>query len=1013
MPSVHEILTEQFRQWEVRGRGWRVFDGPVRPEPPFRPFDGHYLPDTPAVDDGKRPTFLSSLVRKASQRLANTPEAPPVIQTDDEPEPEPLFREPLVELQTALPIRLNTRPEEFGQFLSSVALCREPIAFELLGTPPHVSAQFAVHPGDAKLVHRQLAAHFPDVVFTPRDSTLEALWQAEDDTKTGVIEFGLANEFMIPLGTPDVDPFVGIIAALGELQVGELALYQVIFEAVRNPWAESVVRAVTHSDGKPFFVNAPELVKEAENKVSHRLYAAIVRIAARSTDMDRVWSIVREAASALGVFAKPGGNELIPLHNDEYPYDEHVEDMLRRQSRRTGMLLNSDELTGFVHLPSADVRTPALLRQTVKTKAAPRVVMAGDGLLLGHNTHAGQTVEVRLSPEQRVRHTHIIGASGTGKSTLLYNSICQNIQNGEGVAVLDPHGDLIDKILGVIPQERTEDVVLVDPSDEEYAVGFNILSAHSDLEKNLLASDLVSVFQRLSTSWGDQMGIVLQNAILAFLENSRGGTLADLRRLLIEPGYRAEILKSVHDPNVLYYWQKVFPQLSGAKSIGPVLTRLEMLLAKKPIAHMVSQSENRLDFANIMDTGKIFLAKLPEGLLGRENSHLLGALLLAKFQQLVMSRQAQQAASRKPFWIYADEAANFMTPSMTEILSGARKYRIGLTLAHHELHQLRADPNIESAVMSHPFTRVVFRVGDEDARKLAEGFSLFEATDLRNLETGQAIVRVERSDYDFNLTVPLPTEPSAEEAAQRRQAVIESSRKKYATPRADVEAILRKGLEIEAPKAAAKVPEPKAAPPVPPPVPTPSPPRATAASRPAATADLGRGGEQHQAIQLRLKQAAEGLGFRATIEKPILDGQGSVDLLLERAETVIACEISVTNTIDYEVGNVRKCVKAGFSHIVVVCVDKERLRKIATALTGSLGLDASKRVIFLQPDDFIAHLKAPAPSTPTPATPAQPEISHGYRIKRTHAKLSPGELKAREDAALKTITEAMRRKRKK
>src|SRR5438445_11660198 len=207
------------------------------------------------------------------------------------------------------------------------------------------------------------------------------------------------------------------------------------------------------------------------------------------------------------------------------------------------MLLNVEELLGFVHLPSAEV--PHLSRALTRTKAAP-VISAG--LLLGENVHRGKTMEVRLSADQRVRHTHIIGASGTGKSTLLFNMIRQDIENGEGVALLDPHGDLVDKVLGIIPPNRIGDVVLVDPSDEQHSVGFNILSAHSDLEKNLLASDLVSVFQRLSTSWGDQMGSVLNNAILAFLESTRKGTLADLRRFLIEPAFRAEFLKSVSDP---------------------------------------------------------------------------------------------------------------------------------------------------------------------------------------------------------------------------------------------------------------------------------------------------------------------------------------------------------------------------------------------------------------------------------------------------------------------------------
>ena len=212
--------------------------------------------------------------------------------------------------------------------------------------------------------------------------------------------------------------------------------------------------------------------------------------------------------------------------------------------------------------------------------------------------------------------------------------------------MLDPHGDLIDRILGIIPESRIDDVVLVDPSDAEYSIGFNILSAHSDLEKNLLASDLVAVFQRLSTSWGDQMNSVLQNAILAFLESDRRGTIADLRRFLIEPAFRNEFLKSVKDSEVVYYWQKSFPHLSGNKSIGSILTRLDTFLAQKPIRHMVSQPENRLDFAHIMDSGKIFLAKLPEGLLGRENSHLLGHV--AGVQVPADCHEPAGAADRRP-----------------------------------------------------------------------------------------------------------------------------------------------------------------------------------------------------------------------------------------------------------------------------------------------------------------------------------------------------------------------------
>lgn len=1051
MPGIHEQLSEQFYRWENRGRGWKVYDEPVYPEPPFVPFNGHYLPAAPVVDDGRKPTLFSSLVEKLSRKLST--ETPPVTtepDNEDEPEPTPLARDALVEFQTSLPADLNVSKDSFEHFLQNLSLCREPIAFELVGIGGRVSVQFAASEEDAPTVRRQLQAHFSDASFQQRESALERVWNECAGEDALVVEFGLAREFMFSLQSGKIDPFVGIVGALAELKQDEVAVFQVLFQAAQEDWPENIVASVSHADGKPYFVNRPELAHAAEAKASRPLYAAVIRIAVKTDDFTTSLNIARELAGSLRVFANPRGNELIPLSNDDYPYYDHIEDVLRRQSRRTGMLLTSDELIGFVHLPSSALRSAALDRDQGKTKAAPEIVRNAHGLLLGENAHLGDTIPVRLTAEQRVYHTHIIGATGTGKSTLLFNFIKQDIESGAGVAVLDPHGDLIERVLGAIPPERIDDVVLVDPSDEEYSIGFNILSAHSEHEKTLLASDLVSVFQRLSTSWGDQMQSVLQQAVLAFLNSDRKGTLADLRRFLIEPQFRAEFLKSVSDPNVLYYWHKGFSHLSGNKSIGPILTRLEMFLAQKPIAYMVSQPTNRLDFGHIMDTGKIFLAKLPEGLLGRENSYLLGTLLISKFHQLAMARQAKNIAVRRDYWIYADEFANFITPSMAEILSGARKYRIGLTLAHHELHQLQRSPEVASAVMTHPFTRIVFRVSDDDAKKLADGFSFFEANDLKNLETGRAIVRVQRSSFDFNLSVILPDQVDEAQAATRRQEVITGSRKKYGTPRSEVEAMLRQAWDVEQ-----SIPKPKKenapsaqnAPPVvlPPPISQPiEGPKAKRPELPQPTVsektgdaavkikqpsiaeplipkeqtiaiptvkrepprDLGRGGSQHQAIQQRIKQAAEELGFRAVIEKSVLDGQGSVDLWLERASQTIACEISITNTIDYEVGNIIKCIRAGVPKVVMICLNEERLRKIAAAISGSLGSETAACVEFFQPDQFIAYLK----NLPMEQPKESAEVRRGYKIKRVLSEHAIEQYKEKEAIAIRAIADSMRKR---
>jgi len=1036
MPSIHEQFSTQFSAWERRCRGWQIFPAPVKPEPPFSPFLGYAV--APVIDDGRRPTALSSFVARLSRRLAKTPEpAPASFEEESEPEPTPLVRGPLIELRTTLPSGLNIAREAFEAFLSNLKACVEPVSFELIALEEKVSAQFVAHPQDAPLLKRQVSAYFPEASFIPNVGSLNAF--SETDTYQGIVEFGLSREIFYPLASGKIDPFIGIVGALGELRPSERAVFQVLFQPCEKHWASSLMRALTDAEGGARFVNAPQYVMLAKEKTSRPLYAAVVRIAAQSESFEDTWEILRNLAGAMRVFAHPTGNELIPLNNEGYPGDAHLEDLLRRQTRRSGMLLNLDELIGFVHFPSSAVRTRGFQRQTLATKAAPRTLTGSEGLILGENTHLGETRVVRLSPEQRTKHIYTIGVSGTGKSTLLFNLIRQDIEAGEGFALLDPHGDLVDRVLGCIPEHRVKDVILVDPSDETASIGFNVLVAHSDLEKTLLASDLVAVFRRLSTSWGDQMEGVIRNAILAFLESSRGGTLSDLQRFLLDPRFREAFLETVHDQEIQFYWRKGFTQLGGNKSVGSAVTRLNEFLSTKPLRYMVAQRHNRLDFGSIMDSKKILLAKLSQGAMGTENLHLLGSLLMAKFQQTAMARQNQEESRRQPFWIYADEFQNFITPSMAEILSGARKYRVGLILAHQELRHLEKDREVASAVLSNPYTRVVFRVGDADARTLEQGFSSFKARDLQNLGTGEAIVRVERSESDFNLSVPLPVDPDPSEAARRRNQVIEASRRAYAPPRAQIEAELRKQFEGEAsrdippaPKPATKKPdkerpatEASASPPAepmvaPPPSPVskvelksdpaePLPKDVPTVSEPKPPADLGRGGNQHQEIQKRLKEAAQQLGYLVTAEKPVLDRTGSVDLALEQPNRTIAVEITVTTTIDHEVGNVLKCLRADFQTVAVVSSSETKLKQMKEAVAGAIVPERSTRVGYFSPDQFIDHLQRLAREDGAAVSPSSMETNRrGYKVRRSAPKLTPEELKVKEAAALRMVAETMK-----
>lgn len=1035
MGWIDQALTDQFYRWELRGRGWQHYDAPVSVEPPFRPFFGHFVSQngSPPADDGRHETIGSRLFGGVSRFLSPEP-APRAAENDTDGEPGPFYeqRGEIAEAQITLPDIKGVSRDTMESWFLSLSSCREPVAFELVGSAREIVAQFASGTSDAPLLAQQIAAHFPGAEVVPQRDYLHQQWR-EAGSQMAVVELGLSDLCMVPLALPRSDIFVSMAAAMSNLAPDELAVFQVVFEPTRHAWAESILRAVTDNTGGPFFANRPDLVKQAREKIRSPLLAAVVRIAAFADDRKRAHGLCLNMASCLRSFSQVGGNELIPISNDEYPAEAHEEDILRRQSRRTGMLLNAEELTGFVHLPTSAVVSEKLRRDTGRTRPAPAHLSEQADLLLGVNQHAGQEVPVWLRVDHRVRHTHIIGGSGYGKTTFLFNCIRQDIENGFGCGLLDPHGDLAEKILDFVPRDRLGDVVVVDPTDEDFSVGFNILAAHSDFEKDLIASDLVAVFRRQSSSWGEQMESVLHHAILAFLESSRGGTIADLKNFLLDAGTRNEFLKTVQDPDVVFYWKKGFPQLGGTRSIGPVVTRLEKLLSRKPVRRMVSQRVNKLDFADILDSGKIFIAKLPQGQIGAENAYLIGTLLVSKFQQMAMARQRIREEDRNPFFLYVDEAANFLTPSMAEILSGARKYRLGLTLSHQSLSQLKAEPLVAGALDSSACTRIVFRVGDQDARGLAEGFSHFEARELQNLRIGEAICRVERSDLDFNLiTLPAMEHFEGVEYANRDEA-IGRSRAAYGTPIADLVPSEQEAVTDEPPPTSEEVteaaePEPQSPPgevaaaseesPSPPPEPpADTPPPAPRTYRPTEVRtdleELGRGGEMHRAAQHELRALAESLGFRATIERQLPGSMETVDLHLQRDDFQIGCEISVTNTLEYEVRNVLKLLRVGIPSIAMIAFNAEKLSRLESAIRNSLSPEENSRVSCFLKDDFIQHLQTlvlASPPVVEKETTAESKQVKGWKVKRTVVELSAAEQKEREAEIAAAIAENIRRK---
>lgn len=964
--SMVEKRTEVFYRWEIEGRGWRLHDHQVPIEPWFRPFVGHV--ELPPIDDGHKPTVLSRVVARLGGRSTETTRALPPPEVENVELPVFSWPEPVQEWDLLVPSSEKIEQSAVHGWLRSALASLGPISFELIGSGGKVRQRLAAGERDAARLREATRTFFPSFSLRAPGSTLRTEWDASGGDVIGAMEFGLAREFMLPLGELPTSPLVPLLAALGRMEGDDLAVLQILAVPTSAPWAAHALRAVTTPSGEPFFADAPEVTKLAREKCREPQYAVLVRIAACTNERTSVEDLFLSVGGAVGGRGETVRNELTPLLADDLGV--LIDDILDRTTRRSGMILSLSDLGTLVDLPDARVRSDRLVRPSGRTRSAPPQ-QAGSGVVLGANEHEGVMREVRLTTAERLRHCYLIGASGTGKSTLLLSMAAQDAAAGNGFAVLDPHGDLIEEVLARIPEERTADVLLFDPADEEFPVGFNILSAHSELERTLLASDLVAVFRRLSTSFGDQMVTVLANAILAFLESHEGGTLLDLRRFLVEKPFRTQFLKTVRDREIVSYWQHEFPLLRGNPQ-APLLTRLNTFLRPKLIRHMVAQKDDRFDMRALMDGKKIVLAKLAQGAIGEENSHLLGSLLVAKIAQAAMSRQNQPEATRVPFFLYIDEFHHFVTPSVAAILSGARKYGLGLTLAHQDMRQLRSrSEDVASAVLANALTRVVFRVSDQDARTLADGFSFFEARDLQNLGVGEAIARIERSESDFNLHTRRVPEIREELAATRIEAIRSASRARFASPRQAVEERLDMAHDVTTTG----------------PLPgetelTRRGPRSRTEGGAGAeilAALPGRGGPRHKYLQAIVKKMGEERGFRVTIEKAVLDGHGHIDVVLERDDLAIACEISVSTRPNHEIDNLTKCLASGFDRAVLICSDQKTL-----AAARGVFRDASDSVALLLPTNLGGYLDG-FDGVPLGSTPASASSGwHGKRSSTAH-----------------------------
>jgi hypothetical protein len=1039
--SLAALVSTSFQAWEIRGRGWQLADYPCELEPPYRPF--FLLPQQLAAleykDDGKRHTLVSgtgAFIKSATKSLFQKSPEPIADFVEHAPFPYTPYTHHIVSFAIRVPSDYKHRADTVSQLLLALGQSSTPTAFEFIGHGGQVHIQVSVNHDDAHAVRSLIESYVSQISLVESGDLLANHFKSLP--RRMVVDFGLSEEYFLPLKSDQaIDPLHTLIPALANLQPGEMLCMQCLFQRVKNPWEQAIRDAVGESENDCIYADATHFVKYAKDKTTSPLFATCIRVAIASSEDGRLKPLARSVMPFVRGFDAPGSNLLIPLENDDYPDSQHEEALLDRTSFRTGMLLSANELQAIAHFPDASITSDALLRDSKRTrKFAPHSPLpASDKLtVLGRNRFLNEEGNVFVSIEERLAHMHVVGASGTGKSTLLTHLIQQDIDKGYGVAVLDPSGDLIDDIAKAIPEHRKDDVILFDPSDGDYPIGLNLFEAKSELEKNTLCDDIVSIFERLSSNWGDTMSTVLSNAVLAAIEHRNGGTLLELRRLLIDDAFRKQFITGIDDEEIRYFWQKQYP-LIGSRSVGPLLSRLDAFLRPKIIRNLFAIKHGPFNVSKAIEHQSIILAKLSHGLIGEQNSYLLGSLLISKIQQAAMARQAKAKEERQPYFLYIDECQNFVTPSVTSILSGTRKYALGLTVAHQHLAQLDTVPAFQKALLGNAHTRIVYRVSSDDAKSIAHDFEHFEANDFTNLARAEAIGRIGGAGTDFSLRT-LPPKKPRDDADEMYEQIIESSRARFATKLSDIPRSLpasEEKADTTATQAHAEstqeanlsnvdqLPtrdsEPLAsAPPSsvptsssshpPPPIPLYKEidkpiPRDTGRSMTfePIDEDFGKGGREHRYIQQLIKRLGEDRGYKSTIEYTVDDGR--VDVVLAKGKQQYAFEISVTNTATYELGNLEKCLRSNFNKVFFVCPDPKRRAKVEKLLAEK---QKDSGVVFVAPDAVVREIEL---LTETQAS--RETIVRGYRVKVNRQAISSTELAGKRAVIAEVIAKSMMR----
>jgi hypothetical protein len=729
----------------------------------------------------------------------------------------------------------KTELAHFEQLLNGLTAIKKPIVFEV--AVPHIGEEIHFYIGvpklSAEVAMKQIQGLWNGAsvelvtddfnIFNANGATAAAYVTQKE-------HYALPVRTYAELGLDSFESIVGAFAKINE--IGEGASLQLVVrvassgykkeiyhhiealkkgEPIKKVLGKNIVSGVSVSDVTDVFnpktkeqaaeeksnrVVDDEAVKALQLKVAKPLFEVNLRLIASAGSPFQANDILDGITAGFSQFGSPMRNDfkIVKPRNPKNIVNDFIYRMFDDGEK---MILSSEEIASIYHLPISSTETPRI--KWLKSKEAPPPDnLPTSGILIGDAMFRGVAKPVYITDDDRRRHIYVVGQTGTGKSTLLGNMIIEDIQSGKGVAIIDPHGDLVENALGFVPKERLDDVIYFNPGDLARPLGLNMLDFNFDRpeEKTFIVNEMQSIFNKLFSqeTMGPMFEQYMRNALLLLMEDmpNEPATLVEVPRIFTDSAYRARKLARIHNPVVIDFWEKEAVKAGGEASLAnmtPYITsKFNNFISNDYMRPIIGQPKSAFNFRDVMDNKKILLVNLSKGKIGDINAGLLGMVITGKILMAALSRVDIADAEKRPdFNLYIDEFQNFTTDSIATILSEARKYRLNLTMAHQFIAQL--EDKIKDAVFGNVGSELVFRVGVQDAEFLVKQFEpAFNENDLINIDNLNAYAKIlinGQTSKPFNLKVGTASWNGGNK--ERAEKLKEYSRMKYGQERQAIE----------------------------------------------------------------------------------------------------------------------------------------------------------------------------------------------------------------------------------